>query len=175
MTQSLQKLASVMDEVAGIEPDKRTVAHARTNLTGIKNAVVHEASFDSVSFDESSFDLVTFVAVLHHLPLTLTLETARRLLRPGGRLVIVGLARETSADLPRSVVSMLLNPMIGVMRHPRRTHVTPANMTAPTLEPSQTFEQIAAAAHQVLPGVKIRRGLFWRYTAVWIAPSPATG
>lgn len=169
----LKKLASVIDEVAGIEPDKRTAAHARTNLAGIKNAVVHEVPFDSVSLEESSFDLVTFVAVLHHLPLTPTLEAARRLLRPGGRLVIVGLARETSADLPRSVASMLLNPVIGAIRHPRRAHATPENMTAPTREPSQTFDQIADAARQLLPGVKLRRGLFWRYTAVWIAPRSA--
>lgn len=171
----VKKLASVIDEVVGVEPDSRTVARARANLTGIKNAVVHEASFDSESFDKPSFDLVTFVAVLHHLPLERTLAATRRLVRPGGRLVIVGLARETSADMPRSVASMVLNPVIGVIRHPRRAHATPESMTAPTQDPSQTFEQIEAAAHHALPGVKIRRGLFWRYTAVWIAPNLAVG
>lgn len=41
-------------------------------------------------------------------------------------------------------------------------------MTAPTSEPTETFEQIASIAREMLPGVKIRRGLFWRYTAVWV-------
>lgn len=43
-----------------------------------------------------------------------------------------------------------------------------ASMTAPTREPSETFEQIASVASEILPGVRMRRGLFWRYTAVWV-------
>jgi 2-polyprenyl-3-methyl-5-hydroxy-6-metoxy-1,4-benzoquinol methylase len=170
----LKKLARLMDDVTGIEPDGRTAARARANLTGIKHAVVHETSFGSVTFDESSFDFVTFVAAVHHLPLAQTLNDARRLVRPGGRVVIVGLARETSADMPWSVASMFLNPVVGAIRHPRRAVATPERMTAPTLDPRETFEQVAAAAQQALPGVKMRRGLFWRYTAVWIAPMPTT-
>jgi len=33
------------------------------------------------------------------------------------------------------------------------------------------YKQIKAVAPEVLPGVKMRRSLFWRYTAVWIAPA----
>jgi len=129
---------------------------------------VLEAPFDPAVFDEQSFDLVTFVAVLHHLPLDQTLETARDLLRPGGRLVILGLARESPSDRPWSAASMLLNPAIGAIRHPRRAQTVPESMTAPALEPSETFEQIASVASAVLSGVRMRRGLFWRYTAVWV-------
>ncbi|WP_442545207.1 methyltransferase domain-containing protein [Arthrobacter sp. KN11-1C] len=45
----------------------------------------------------SSCDLVTFVAVVHHLPLAETLRKASTAVRPGGRLVIV-LSRETRDD-----------------------------------------------------------------------------
>lgn len=167
----LKRLAVVMDDVTGIEPDRRTALRARANLSDVKTAIIHEGSFEDTLLHESSYDLVTFVAVLHHLPLRQSLDAARALIRPGGRLVIVGLATETKADAAWSIASMLLNPMIGALRHPRPAHATLENMTAPTFEPRETFAEIAVAANDVLPGVKMRRSLFWRYTAVWVAPA----
>jgi hypothetical protein len=66
---------------------------------------------------------------------------------------------------------VFLNAGIGAIRHPRRARATRENMTAPTAEPLETFEQIREAAQAVLPGVRMRRSLFWRYTAVWEAPA----
>jgi len=166
----LQRLADVMPHVVGVEPDEPTAARARAGLVGVDNATVIEASFDPAAFDPESFDLVTFVAVLHHLPLGPTLEAMRTLIRPGGRLIIVGLAREVPADLPLSVASVILNPVIGLIRHPRRAREVPDSMTAPTSEPNETFAEVAAIARAALPGVRMRRGLFWRYTAVWSKP-----
>jgi len=157
-----------MPTAVGIEPDSITAVRARDTVATANNATVLESPFDPGAFDPESFDLVTFVAVLHHLPLAPTLEAARELIRPGGRLVIVGLARETRADLPRSIASLLLNPMVGLIRHPRRAVDVPESMTAPTVEPTESFDQIAAVARRALPGVKLRRGLFWRYTGVWV-------
>ncbi|MEW1963294.1 class I SAM-dependent methyltransferase [Microbacterium sp. NPDC077644] len=163
-----KRLAGILPGVVGVEPDSPTARRARAMVAESRNVAVLEAPFDPAVFDEQSFDLVTFVAVLHHLPLGQTLEAARDLLRPGGRLVIVGLARESPGERPWSAASMLLNPVIGAIRHPRRAHTAPENMTAPTREPSETFEQIASVASEILPGVRMRRGLFWRYTAVWV-------
>jgi SAM-dependent methyltransferase len=159
-----------MGEVTGIEQDSRTAARARANLAHIENAHMREESFDLIPHDQPRYDLISFVAVLHHLPLAPALRAARSALRPGGRLVIVGLARETPADLPWSLASVLLNPVVGAVRHPRRALAEPESMAAPTAEPLETFEQIEAVAREVLPGVKMRRRLFWRYTAVWVAP-----
>ncbi len=164
----LERLAGVLPVVVGLEPDPRTAARAHARVAEMQNATVLEGTFSSTTLDQTGFDLVTFVAVLHHLPLARTLEAARSLIRPGGRLVIVGLTRETKADLAWSLASMLLNPVIGMISHPRRANDMPEIMTAPTSEPMETFEQISATARRVLPGVKMRRGLFWRYTAVWV-------
>ncbi|NNC12193.1 methyltransferase [Planctomonas sp. JC2975] len=189
----LRALADVMETVTGIEPDAETAARARATVAGIRSAVVREGTFDELALDgsgqmdpendgeadprpgrtEPGYDLVTFVAVLHHLPLAPTLEKARSLVRPGGRLVIVGLAKETAADLRWSVASLVLNPVMGALRQPRRVQAAPQSMTAPTAEPRETLEEIADVARAVIPGVTIRRALFWRYTAVWVAPTPA--
>ena len=167
----VRKLAEVIDEVTGLEPDAATAAHARATVSGIENVEVRTEPFDLAPVSQPRYDLVSFVAVLHHLPLAATLQAARSLLRPGGRLVIVGLAQETSADLPLSLASVFLNAGIGAIRHPRRARATPENMTAPTTEPLETFEQIRETARVLLPGVKMRRSLLWRYTAVWVAPA----
>ncbi|MCL2796359.1 MAG: class I SAM-dependent methyltransferase [Microbacteriaceae bacterium] len=166
----MRKLAPVMREVVGVERDPETAARARRNLSGFANAIVREEPFERMSHARPEYDLVTFVAVLHHLPQEETLQTVRSLVRPGGRLLVVGLARETRRDHPWAVASMLLNPVIGAIRHPRPTRARPEGMSAPTAEPRETFDEVAAVARRVLPGVRCRRSLFWRYTAVWVAP-----
>jgi len=111
-----------------------------------------------------------FAASLHHMPLIDTLRTARHILQPGGRIVIVGLARQTRSDLLRSLTSLALNPLIGVLRHPHRAHRVPDPMQAPTAAPAESFNEIHRAADSVLPGIRMRRRLFWRYTATWVKP-----
>ena len=43
-----------------------------------------------MGFLETSFDAVTCLAVVHHLPLEDAIAKMVRLLRPGGRLVLLG-------------------------------------------------------------------------------------
>jgi SAM-dependent methyltransferase len=114
--------------------------------------------------------LIVFVASLHHMDLRTALQDARAALRPGGRVVIVGVARETSGDAMRSWVSLLLNPLIGLVRHPSRAAQLPEHMRAPTTQAGESFDEIRAIATEVLPGIRMRRRLFWRYTASWAAP-----
>ncbi|WP_353115686.1 class I SAM-dependent methyltransferase [Microbacterium sp.] len=163
------RLAVELPDVVGLEPDAETAALARSRLAATGNAQVVEGSF--ADRPDGTWDLVTFVAVLHHLPLAETLATARSLLRPGGRLVVVGVSREAPGDALLSVVSMALNPVVGLVRHPRRAQGRPASMTAPTADAAETFDEIADVMRRELPGVRIRRGLFWRYRARWVAPA----
>jgi hypothetical protein len=46
-------------------------------------------------------------------------------------------------------------------------------MTAPTTAPQETLAAIRAAAAQELPGARIRRRLFWRYSLLYDAPRGA--
>ncbi len=164
----VRRLAGVFPEVTGIEPDVPTAALARRTTTDLTNVRILTQPFDE--FHGNRYDLITFVAVLHHLPLEATLEKARELLRPGGRLVVVGLSREAPADLPWSIASVILNPIVGTVLHPRRSTETPTQMTAPVAMAAESFEEIALAAQRILPGARLRRGLFWRYTLSWHAP-----
>ncbi|GAA1528299.1 class I SAM-dependent methyltransferase [Kribbella lupini] len=163
----VRRLASVLPAVTGLEPDAPTAALARRTTADFPNVRIQSQPFDESHRDR--YDLITFVAVLHHLPLQATLEKARELLRPGGRLVVVGVSRESPADLPWSIASLILNPVVGLVVHPRRARETPSQMTAPTAMAAETFDEIAGTAERILPGARLRRGLFWRYTLTWTA------
>lgn len=89
-----------------------------------------------------------------------------------GRLVVVGCYREAGrVDLLVSLLALLLNPVMGLVKHPARAGTLPLHMTAPTTAPRETLADIRAAAAQELPGARIRRRLFWRYGLVYDAPA----
>jgi 2-polyprenyl-3-methyl-5-hydroxy-6-metoxy-1,4-benzoquinol methylase len=163
----VRRLAGVFPAVTGIEPDPPTAERARHTTADLANVRILNQPFDESH--RNRYDLITFVAVLHHLPLQATLEKTRELLRPGGRLVVVGLSGESRADLPWSIASLILNPIVGAVVHPRRTSEIPTQMTAPTAMAQESFEEIALTAERILPGARLRRGLFWRYTLSWTA------
>jgi hypothetical protein len=93
------------------------------------------------------------------------LARMRDLLRPGGVLAIVGLARSTMPnDLPRdlagAVVGTLHRAAKGHWRHPSPT-VWPPPVTCP---------QMRASATEILPGSQYRRHLLLRYSVIWREP-----
>lgn len=164
----LLSLSEVFPQVIGLEPDPETAAAAARRFSG-SAVLVEERRFGSEP--HQAYDLIVFVASLHHMPLRPALLAARAALRPGGRVVIVGVARESTGDALRSGVSLVLNPLVGLVRHPARATQPPAHMRAPAAAATQTFDEIRGVADEVLPGVRMRRRLFWRYTATWTAPA----
>lgn len=90
--------------------------------------------------------------------------------------MIVGCYRESGpADLLAALPAMAANPIMGLVKHPARAEAPPLHMTAPTTEARETLADIRAAAARELPGARIRRRLFWRYTLVYDAPPAAAG
>ncbi|MHC9044734.1 class I SAM-dependent methyltransferase [Microbacterium saperdae] len=163
----LLALSAVFPRVIGIEPDAETAAATAQRFEGTP-VLVEQRRFGAEPHQAS--DLIVFVASLHHMPLRPALLAAREALRPGGRVVIVGVAGDGADDVLRSGISLVLNPLIGLVRHPTRATRPPAHMQAPTAAADQTFAEIRRTAAEVLPGVRMRRRLFWRYTASWTAP-----
>ncbi|MEQ4716041.1 hypothetical protein [Nonomuraea sp. B19D2] len=117
------------------------------------------------------WDAITLVAVLHHLPLPETLHDLRECLSPGGRLVVIGCHREASpADFLVSTAALATNPIMGLIKHPSRARSLPLQMTAPTAPAHETLNEIRMQAAAALPGARIRRRLFWRYSLVYDKP-----
>ncbi|MBB4967260.1 class I SAM-dependent methyltransferase [Saccharothrix violaceirubra] len=156
--------------VTGLEPDPATARVAAERFAGRSGITVERADF-AARDRQRRWDAITLVAVLHHLPLEPTLRELRDSLTPGGRLVVVGCYRDDRS--PRLLVDLpavLANPVVGLLRHPACADAPPPHMTAPTAVASETLAEIRAAAGRELPGARIRRRLFWRYTLVYDAP-----
>lgn len=121
--------------------------------------------FLSHPFEPGSFDVVTSVAALHHMDASAALQLMRDLLRPGGVLAVLGLAR---ADLPADI-PVLLAGVVATRFH----HLTKTVWSSPSptvWPPPDTYSGMRCLAERVLPGVRYRRHLLWRYTLTWTKP-----
>ncbi|GAA2481731.1 class I SAM-dependent methyltransferase [Streptomyces longisporus] len=160
-------LAGRAREVHGVDSDPGIVEKAR-ELTGDGYAHVTYSVADAPDgLPPGPYDVITCVAVLHHLPLAETLTRLRRQLAPGGTLLIVGLARdETFVARLLGCASIPLNAATGWVKNRGRTAPRPASMTAVTRPAETTYAEIVREARRILPGARLRRRLFWRYTLV---------
>jgi SAM-dependent methyltransferase len=157
--------------VEGLEPDPEAAALAAARFAHTPGVCITRARFEERD-PARRWEAITLVAVLHHLPLEPALRELRAALVPGGRLVVIGCHRDQSpADHLSGLVSLLLNPIIGLVKHPAPATEPPPHMRAPTAEPPHTLARIRAAAARELPGARVRRRLFWRHTLVYDHPS----
>ncbi|MFJ8050439.1 class I SAM-dependent methyltransferase [Streptomyces luteogriseus] len=160
-------LAGRAERVHGIDADPEITDRAR-ELTPVAAPVTYAAADALNGLGDQPYDVITCVAVVHHLPFTRALETFRDRLAPGGTLVIVGVARErTPVDHLLGIASIPLNIVMALLKNRGRTVPRPVSMTARTRPADLTFTEIVREARAVLPGVRLRRRLFWRYTLVW--------
>lgn len=156
------RLATVSRSVLGIDADPASVRRASQRLRALGNASAELRRFEELERAERSFDLITFVASLHHLPLRDTLCKARQMLRPAGELAVVGLsANKSVADW---VWAGLCLPAV---RAGSRLHRETRNIGVPVADPRESLAEIRRAAEDVLPGARIRRGLYYRYRLLW--------
>jgi SAM-dependent methyltransferase len=125
-------LAGRADRVCGIDIDPVITARAR-ELTDPAAPVVFTVGDVLTDTPAGPYDVVTCVAAVHHMPLAEALTCFRDLLAPGGTLVVVGLYRaHDPIDVLLDGVSVVLNPLIGWVRHRGRRAPRPVSMTAVT-------------------------------------------
>ncbi len=91
----LELFASLYRRGVGIDMSREMLAVARANLdkAGVAHAQVRQGDIYAPPVERDSFDLVTMHQVLHYLDEPgVAIREASRLLRPGGRLIIVDFA-----------------------------------------------------------------------------------
>ncbi|GAA4311293.1 class I SAM-dependent methyltransferase [Streptomyces venetus] len=160
-------LAARAERVQGVDADPVITARAR-ELTPAATPVTYTVAEAPGGLSDGPYDVITCVAVLHHLPFTEALRAFRDRLAPGGILVVVGVCREgTPADRLLGVASIPLNIGMALLKNRGRPAPRPVSMTARTSPADMTFPEVVREARAVLPGARLRRRLFWRYTLVW--------
>jgi ubiquinone/menaquinone biosynthesis C-methylase UbiE len=156
-------LREVVPHVTGIDRDASSIERARREEEDVEYVL---GDFMTHPFEPASFDHIASIAALHHMDAAAALERMRRLLAPGGRLAIVGLARNRyPADLPFALA--------GAVAHRVHTLSKPCwEDAAPRLwPPPATFAETRRLAQRVLPGVRYRRLVLFRYSLVWTKPA----
>ena len=158
------------DVAEGIDANPAVIAAARARTETRPNAVFEVRDLMDMP-GEGQFDAVTAVAVVHHLPLTEAMAKMRSLVVPGGRIVIIGCYRAATAmDYLVALAASPANMIIGLLNSPAGAREARVAMSAPTAAPRQTLAEIRQVAAAVLPGARIRRRLFWRYSLTFTAP-----
>ena len=163
----VRALASRVDQAMGIDIDPETIAIASSLSAGNANVEFHTATLTEVA--STGYDVVTAIAVVHHLDLSEALTAMRRLTKPGGKLLIVGCYRSaTASDYLIDVVAIPANLLAGLLksRHASSARIA---MSAPAAPTCTTLGQVRKVVAEVLPGARVRRRLFWRYTLSYTA------
>ena len=158
-----RELAERLDHVVGIDLDQPSIglARSREGTSGVQYVL---GDFMTHPFQPASFDAIVSIAALHHMDPGPALARMRSLLRPGGRLAVVGLARSRPVDLPLDGAGLLADQYFKRSR-------TYWDHSAPTVwPPPHTYGQIRQVAREVLPGVRYRRHVMFRYSLVWTKP-----
>jgi SAM-dependent methyltransferase len=158
-----RELRAVAAHVIGIDKDAPSLERARAHgdVEGVK--YVH-GDVLAYPFDVESFDAIVSVAALHHMDARMALERMRSLLRPGGVLVVVGLARGGLVDVPISLFATAAHQFCLF----RRVYLEQASPTV--WPPPESYAGMRELARATLPGAHYRRHLLWRYSLVWTKP-----
>ncbi|WP_067717781.1 class I SAM-dependent methyltransferase [Nocardia yamanashiensis] len=151
--------------VTGIDLDAHGIDLARAQSPDGEITYL-QADFLTHPFTPDSFDGIVSVATLHHMDAPTALTRIRDLLRPGGTLAILGMARpDLPRDLPLEAATLLASTWHRIIRT-QWTHPSPV-----AWPPPETYSQMRTLAESHLPGAHYRRLLLWRYALTWTKPS----
>ena len=155
------RLAARCASVTGIDRDEPIIRLARESVPTVSFV---QGDFLSYGFAKASFDFACANTVLHHMDLGAALSKMADILRPGGRLAVVGLGADGSpADWIIGAAGIPVNKFYQRIRGERYSG-------APVMEPDMTWSEVRKTATRLLPGVRYRRHLLWRYSLTWMKP-----
>jgi ubiquinone/menaquinone biosynthesis C-methylase UbiE len=156
------RLAERCVEVTGIDRDPRMIALARARA--VEHVHFIQADFLAHSLQAASYDFVCANTSLHHMDFTAALTELARILRPGGRLAVIGLAADRSiADYLAAAPGVPADLFY-------RAIYRKGGSGAPIMDPDMSWGEVRAQAARLLPGVRYRRHLLWRYSLRWRKP-----
>lgn len=148
-------------EVVGLDRDEPCVRRCQEHPEA-GDITYLAADLLTADLPPASFDLVSAVASLHHMDARAGLVRLRSLVAPGGVLVVIGLARpDLPRDLPIEAAAFVLGR---IRRRPARPDGPQPPLVWPPPERYATMRRLAT---ELLPGVRWRRHLRWRYSLVW--------
>lgn len=160
-------LISYLDDgkkkLTGIDLDKDCITKAQILNKGA-NCTFLCGNFVEYN-SESTFDAVIFVASIHHMDMKCALEKAKALLSPGGRIIIVGLAKpSTFWDYTLEALCIIPSKVISIYHNMKSSE----DLNIPTSYNFPKMTTIHDVTSAIIPNAKIRNALHYRYLLEWI-------
>jgi 2-polyprenyl-3-methyl-5-hydroxy-6-metoxy-1,4-benzoquinol methylase len=160
---SAELIDAGVPHVVALDVDRAVLDRARARHEGRGIEWLHGNVLE-VALEPESFDAVVSVAALHHMDAARSLTRFAQLVRPGGSVVVVGLAANDWSDIPLAAVAILAQLVLG-LAHGRWDHSAPECWPPPL-----TYREMKALSARVLAGALYRRHLLGRYSIVWHKP-----
>jgi 2-polyprenyl-3-methyl-5-hydroxy-6-metoxy-1,4-benzoquinol methylase len=154
-------MSETVGRVVGLDRDAPSIASARRQ-TSAPNVDYVVGDLLAHPFRPASFDAVVANTVIHHIGTAAALERMKELVRPGGVVAVVGVARSRSpSDIPYDLAGAVATR---VHKRSKGWWETSAPKVWP---PPESFTGTRRIAARVLPGSRFRRHVLWRYSLVW--------
>lgn len=171
-------LAERAGSVLGLDFSPEMIARARARSDGHTNITYEVADVRTWAWPAASFDCIASIATLHHLPLAETVSQMAGALRPGGTLLILDLYQAaTPADFAVGGLAVPVSLVLRLLRNRRLHDPLPVRKAWAAHGPHDhylTLAEVRCVAGHLLPGARVRRHLFYRYSLVWRKPDART-
>jgi ubiquinone/menaquinone biosynthesis C-methylase UbiE/DNA-binding transcriptional ArsR family regulator len=148
----LATLAPHVSRVIGVDASEEMLGAARKRLEGVASVDLRKGSLEALPIDAASVDAATMMLVLHHLPSpAAAIGEAARILRPGGRLLIVDMVPHEHEEYRQQMGHVWL----GFSEEQTKRLLTQSGLAAPrvlALPPDEDAKGpglFAASAHKV--------------------------
>jgi SAM-dependent methyltransferase len=171
------QLAQRSEQVDALDRSAAMIEEAKRRTPGNVNCVL--ADILAGPLPGKNYDVIFSISALHHMPLQDSLLVLAAALRPGGVLAAIALPRrDLRHELPAEIAGAAGHRLLGAMFLAKRSlgrsggfATDSARPAMPVvMDPPLTTREVASQAAAVLPGVRVRRLLFWRYLLTWQKP-----
>jgi SAM-dependent methyltransferase len=168
-------LAKRCDRLVAIDLSPQMIAIAKQHSQAYKNIDFQVADILQWEFPVEQFDVIISIATFHHLSLENLLPSLQTALKPGGKLIILDLVKhETIQDKLSDVVAVPLNWIWQILKNRNIKQSPEAQAAWREHFRTDEFLSLSQARHiytKSCPDAKVRKHLFWRYSAVWEKPT----
>jgi ubiquinone/menaquinone biosynthesis C-methylase UbiE len=165
-------LAERSEHVLALDLSPNMIRIARERSKGCPNIEFQVADVMTWEFPTDHFDCIVCIATMHHLPLGEMLAKMKQALKAGGTLVILDLFRAGglcdciltgSLAMPASFALRLIkNGRIRASEESRQAWTQHGERDS-----YLTVPDVRRICESALPGARVRKHLFWRYSIVW--------
>lgn len=164
-------LAKRSKYVEGIDLTPEMIRSSKELSKDFKNIEYKVEDVMEHEFSENKYDCIVSIATMHHLPLEKILIKIKNSLKPNGVFMILDLYEQKNFGERISNIAVVPVNIIAMLIKTRKLRASEEERKAweehSKNDKYMTIKEIEEIASRILPGVKIRRHFFWRYSLVW--------